>query len=99
MSVTEICLVIIAACFVFKTSVTFYSAFSIIRTVRKQILPLLNKIDGVLDNLTAITLSVRDQVDELKTVVDDVTYHTRSVAQEVRERILPTVMELINAFS
>jgi predicted DNA repair protein MutK len=81
------------------TCTLFCLAFVLARAVKNQILPLLNKIDGALDNISAITLAARDQVEEFKTVIDDISYRTRTVAHEVHERVLPPITEIIAAFS
>jgi len=75
------------------------AVFAVSRVYKKKILPLIQKTNGVLDNLSAVTLAIRDQVDELRTVMDDITYRTRVMAINVQERIVPTIADVVTSFS
>ena len=99
MSVTEVCLIIIASCLVLKLLGALCFMIVSARILRKRVLPLLDKVDGALDNITAVTLSARDQVDELRSVVDDMSYRARIVARDVQERVIPPIVDTIDAFS
>ena len=99
MSVIEVCLIIIASCMVFKTLGSAYLVLRCRRTFRNRVEPLLDKTEGALDNISAATHAVRDQVDELRTVVDDVSYRAHDVARDVHERVLPPIIEVMAAFS
>jgi hypothetical protein len=74
---------------------TFFS----VRALRKRVLPLLAKMDGMMDNLAAIAIAARDQVDELKTVMDDLGYSARKMAKDMQTRVMPPIMDTITAFS
>ena len=99
MSVLEICLIVIALCMVVKTVSAVYLTITCMRTLRKQVMPILHKVDGALDNVSAVTHAAREQVDELRSVVDDVSYRARVVASDVHERVLPPIVDAIAAFS
>jgi len=102
MTVTEVCLVIIAACMVLLVLGMFSLALVWAlrsRAIRKRVALLIDKIDGIIDNLSAISLAARDQVDELKTVVDDVSYRTRVMAQDIRARVISPIVDIVTAFS
>jgi hypothetical protein len=73
----------------------FYS----VRALRRQVLPLITKMDGMLDNLTAITITARDQVDDLKTVLDDLSYSARSMAQDMQSRVISPIVDAAAAIA
>ena len=99
MTVTEICLIIIAASLVLGLGILLVAVLAISRAYKKKVLPLIQKTNGVLDNLSAVTLAIRDQVDELRTVMDDITYRTRVMAINVQEKIVPTVTDVVSSLS
>lgn len=99
MTVTEICLILIAASLTLGLIVFLVLAFAAMRAYKKRILPLVQKFNGVLDNLSAVTLAIREQVDDLRTVLDDITYRTRAMAINVQERIVPTMSDVVASFS
>ena len=99
MTVTEICLVVIASVLVLKLLVLIIVAIALVRSYRKHVVPLIIKTNGVLDNISAVSQAARDQIDEIRTVMDDITYRTRVMAIDVQERIVPTVADLVSSFS
>jgi uncharacterized protein YoxC len=99
MTVTEICLIIIAASMVLGLGIFFFAVLAIARSYKRKVLPLINKTNGVLDNLSTVTLAIRDQVEELRTVMDDITYRTRLMTINVQEKIVPTVNDVVTSIS
>jgi len=97
MNITEVCLIIIAVSMAFIMGGALVFAFYSVRALRKQVLPILTKIDGMLDNLAAITITARDEVEDLKTVLDDLGYSARSMAQDVHARVISPIMDVVAA--
>jgi hypothetical protein len=52
-----------------------------------------------LDNLAAIAIAARDQVDELRTVMDDISYNARTMARDMQTRVMPPILDAIASFS
>ena len=99
MNVTEVCLIIIAVCMVFIMTGALIFAFYSVRALRRQVLPILTKMNGVLDNLAAITITARDEVEDLKTVLDDLGYSARNMAQDMQSRVISPIMDAVAAIS
>lgn len=99
MNITEIAIIVIAGILVLKGLISIILMLMLWRSYRKDITPLIRKSDGIMRNVVGMTESLREDVEELGTVVDDITYRTRAVTSEVQNRIIPTFAELAGAIS
>jgi len=99
LTVTEVCLIIMTACMVLIMAGALVFAFYSVRALRRQVLPILTKMNGVLDNLAAITITARDEAEDLKTVLDDLGYSARNMAQDMQSRVISPIMDAVAAIT
>ena len=94
MTTTETALVIIAAIMVLKGIVVIAVLVALWRSWRRDIIPLLEKTDGILKNVGGIAEAARDEVEEIKHVVDDLGYKAREISERVEADFMPAFTEL-----
>lgn len=94
MTTTEICLIVIAAVLSIKAVVVVTILVRAYRLLNRELPPLARKTNGVLDNLSSVSTRVREQVEELQMVVNDISFKTREVTAEVQQKIIPTIQDV-----
>ena len=99
MTITEICLIVIATVMLLKGVVVIVLLLRGSRTLNRELKPLIRKTHGVLDNLSSVSNTAREQVEELQSVVNDISYKTREVTHEVQQKIMPTISDITQAIS
>ncbi|MCK4906266.1 MAG: hypothetical protein KAR07_12605 [Spirochaetes bacterium] len=99
MTISEVCLIIITSILFLKGLVGIIIAVSAWRIFNKKITPLIDKSDGILDSLSSVAETAKEEIEELKTAVDDITYNAREVTGEVRDKILPSLSDLAGSIS
>jgi len=99
MNITEICLIAIAAILLVKGIISIVITINAWKYLKKNMDPLIRKSDGILNNVSAISETAREEMEEIRTVVNDVKYKTREVTNEVQGKIIPTITELAGAIS
>jgi len=99
MNITEICLVVIVSIMFLKGLVVIVILIAGSRKIKREMAPLIRKTHGILDSLSSVSDMAREQVEELQTVINDISYKTREVTQEVQQKIMPVISDIAQAIS
>lgn len=99
LTIINICLIAIASFYVIRSIVWLFVVRSFHSRVSRELRPVVEKLDGILDNMSAITEAARDQMDELTTAVQDISYKTREVTAEIEEKIIPVFADFAGTLS
>lgn len=99
LTVINVCLIIITSLLFIRSVIWGFTFLSMYRHMKRELSPLLSKTDGILDNLSSISESARDQMDEVTTAVQDISYKTREVSSELEEKIIPVLSEFAGTLS
>ena len=99
MTITEISLLVIAAVLLIKAVIVIIILIRSFRILNRELPPLARKASGVLDNLSSVSDRAREQMEEMQIVINDISFKTREVTQEVHQKIMPTIHDVSAAIS